>query len=292
MCRLPVPVVSVGNLTWGGNGKTPMVEFLAHCYLAAGITPLILTRGYGGGDEVRLLQQQLQSTPVAIGVGPDRALAAHKILMRRGVVGAGKPCSSPLPVECTPLRRAPPSDTCGPVGVAILDDGMQHLGLTRDVELVMVNAVTLWGNARVIPRGPLREPVTSLARAHIVAIHHANLVPHQRLQEVRAEVLRWCRPDALTVCTQMQPQSLRAISSAAAHSAPTSQSEAKRIGAAASAPTWGFTQGPADFVTVSSDCTQSKHLRCKSLEVVRGAVVLCVTGIGCPEAFQLTLEKG
>ncbi|CAM8990697.1 unnamed protein product [Rhodiola kirilowii] len=75
--RLPVPVISVGNLTWGGNGKTPMVEFLARLFADSGIPPLILTRGYAGGDEAIMPRRHLEGTYAKIGVGANRAETAN-----------------------------------------------------------------------------------------------------------------------------------------------------------------------------------------------------------------------
>ncbi|CAB4277859.1 unnamed protein product [Prunus armeniaca] len=137
--RLPVPVISVGNLTWGGNGKTPMAEFIARFLADSGISPLILTRGYAGGDEAKMLRTHLLGRPVKIGkVG--RHLSSEKN------------------------------------GAVILDDGMQHWSLQRDLEIVMVSGLTLWGNCHLIPCGPLREPFNALRRADVVVLHHADLI--------------------------------------------------------------------------------------------------------------------
>ncbi|KAG0483951.1 hypothetical protein HPP92_012035 [Vanilla planifolia] len=72
--RLPVPVISVGNLTWGGNGKTPMVEFIARFLDDLGIPPLILSRGYAGGDEAKMLRRHLLHTSAKVGVGSKEVL--------------------------------------------------------------------------------------------------------------------------------------------------------------------------------------------------------------------------
>ncbi|CAL9017668.1 unnamed protein product [Prunus brigantina] len=141
--RLPVPVISVGNLTWGGNGKTPMAEFIALFLADSGISPLILTRGYAGGDEAKMLHMHLLGRPKVGG-----HFSSEKI------------------------------------GAVILDDGMQHWSLQRDLEIVMVSGLTLWGNCHLIPCGPLREPFNALRRGDVVVLHHADLLSEQDLKDI------------------------------------------------------------------------------------------------------------
>ncbi|XP_020554461.1 probable tetraacyldisaccharide 4'-kinase, mitochondrial isoform X2 [Sesamum indicum] len=169
--RLPVPVISVGNLTWGGNGKTPMVQFLARCFADDGISPLILTRGYGGADEAKMLQRQLRGISVKIGVGANRVAIAARLLEQYGYVTSPGGSQKQLSEEKTEILSK-----ADMIGVAILDDGMQHLSVWRDVEIVMVNALMPWGNHQLLPLGPLREPLTALRRADILVIHHADLI--------------------------------------------------------------------------------------------------------------------
>ncbi|XP_052206549.1 probable tetraacyldisaccharide 4'-kinase, mitochondrial isoform X2 [Diospyros lotus] len=162
--RLPVPVISVGNLTWGGNGKTPMVEFLARWLADSGISPLILSRGYAGGDEAKMLQRHLFGTTAKIGVGANRAATAASFLERHGYIVSH--CGSFFNSNHSELDK---------IGAAILDDGMQHLSLWRDLEIIMVNGMMPWGNQKLLPLGPLREPLTALRRADVVVVHHADL---------------------------------------------------------------------------------------------------------------------
>ncbi|KAL0406937.1 UNVERIFIED_CONTAM: putative tetraacyldisaccharide 4'-kinase, mitochondrial [Sesamum latifolium] len=169
--RLPVPVISVGNLTWGGNGKTPMVEFLARCFADDGISPLILTRGYAGADEAKMLQRQLRGTSGKIGVAANRVAIAARFLEQYGYVTSPGAPQKQLSEEKTEILFKPDM-----IGVAILDDGMQHLSVWRDVEIVMVNGLMPWGNHQLLPLGPLREPLTALRRADIIVIHHADLM--------------------------------------------------------------------------------------------------------------------
>ncbi|KAJ4836636.1 hypothetical protein Tsubulata_005484, partial [Turnera subulata] len=178
--RLPVAVISVGNLTWGGNGKTPMVEFIASRLATFGILPLILTRGYGGGDEVRMLTRRLSAflgEPPLIGVGANRAAVASSFFEQYGYKDD---CFS---VEGMAVDGKVQNGS-GNIGAVILDDGMQHWSLWRDVEIVMVNALMPWGNRQLIPLGPLREPLMAFTRADIAVIHHADLVSEKGRRDI------------------------------------------------------------------------------------------------------------
>ncbi len=154
--RLSVPVISIGNLTLGGTGKTPMVRYVIRLLLDRGLRPAIVSRGYGGkaadavnivsdgtrmlllpdmaGDEPFMLAEALPGVPVL--TGPERARVARHAIHEFGV------------------------------DHIVLDDGFQHLAVCRDLDLVLFSARTLLGNGRVFPGGPLREPVSALGRAH------------------------------------------------------------------------------------------------------------------------------
>ena len=163
--RLNGTVISVGNLTTGGTGKTPMVLWIAERLLAEGKQVGILTRGYRGemiapasedsadataqqnagaqylpatSDEVRLLQSRLGDR-VQFGVGANR-FKQGRLLAKRGV------------------------------NWFVLDDGFQHLQLARDVDIVLIDATNPFSGGRLLPAGHLREPRSSLARADIIVI--------------------------------------------------------------------------------------------------------------------------
>jgi tetraacyldisaccharide 4'-kinase len=144
--RLGVPVVVVGNLTVGGSGKTPLVIALVDALRARGFRPAIVSRGYGGtqraavalddapdprryGDEPSLMRRRA-GVPVA--VGRDRAKAAA-LLVSRGA------------------------------NVVIADDGLQNPSLARDIEICVIDGQRRFGNERMLPAGPLREPLSRLA---------------------------------------------------------------------------------------------------------------------------------
>ncbi|MBI4368556.1 MAG: tetraacyldisaccharide 4'-kinase [Candidatus Omnitrophica bacterium] len=152
---LSCPVISVGNLTWGGTGKTPIVEYVARFYLNRRNAPLILARGYGQ-DESKMLSRQLPDAQ--FGIGKDRYQAARKVLAMRSV------------------------------DVAILDDGFQHWSIRRDLDVVLVNALNPFGNGSVIPRGILREPLGGLKRASLVILTDVNLTPRKELENLKAKI--------------------------------------------------------------------------------------------------------
>ena len=169
--RLPFPVISVGNVTWGGTGKTPLVEYLARRVVERRRTPLVLTRGYGK-DEVEQMRAHLPM--VKIGVGKERYEAA------RGASRGER------------------------IAVAILDDGMQHWKMMRDIEIVTVNTLNPFGNGRLLPRGILREPTSALKRATVIVLTHVNLVGPKELEQVRSEI-RKAAPTATLAEAFLEP---------------------------------------------------------------------------------------
>ncbi|KAK7305129.1 hypothetical protein VNO77_43029 [Canavalia gladiata] len=202
--RLPVPVISVGNLTWGGNGKTPMVEFIALCFSRFGISPLLLSRGYGGGDEVNMLRRQLLGTPTKFGVGANRAAVASHFIQKYGYIDIGK--SSWCGKQNLDWKVQDSLDS-EKIGVVVLDDAMQHWSLWRDLDIVMVNGLTLWGNLQLLPLGPLREPLTALRRADVIVIHHADLVSGHILKDIESMVLG-IKKSVPIFLTKMEPTCL------------------------------------------------------------------------------------
>ncbi|OAE33288.1 hypothetical protein AXG93_1200s1500 [Marchantia polymorpha subsp. ruderalis] len=258
--RLPVPVVSVGNITWGGNGKTPMVETLSGWFLGAGICPLILTRGYAGGDEAQMLQMHLQGSCAKLGVGPNRANIARSFLQSHGMQSYQhrKKLGESLSLESAGTSSQLWMKGDGKIGVVILDDGMQHLPLARNLEIVMVNAITLWGNTRMVPRGPLRESLHQLKRADVLVLHHADLVAEESLDSTETMLKQFLRKDAIVICSSMIPLHLFGLPSLEAE-----------IGSLRRTP---------------------EHSRLP-LNTLRDSVVLSVSGVGCPEALSLALER-
>jgi tetraacyldisaccharide 4'-kinase len=159
-----VPVISVGNLTLGGTGKTPLVAWIARWLRARDIRVTLISRGYGAeqgarNDEALELEQKLPDVPHL--QNPDRVTAAHTAVDE---------------FECQ---------------VILLDDGFQHRRLARDLDIVLLDALEPFGFDHVFPRGMLREPVSSLARADIVALSRADMVSPQQRAELRAIAARY-----------------------------------------------------------------------------------------------------
>lgn len=183
MDRLPVPVVVVGNLIVGGAGKTPMTLHLVEALRARGRFPGIVSRGYGGSGEVRevvpdsdgrevgdepLLLRQRTGVPVFVG-------------RRRGEAGRAL------------LARHPEVD------VLVCDDGLQHYALARDCEVVVVDGRG-FGNRRLMPAGPLREPVCRLDSVDAVVVHGAPSpgIEGAFLMQLRPDVFRALRDPTRT----------------------------------------------------------------------------------------------
>lgn len=148
-------------------------------------------QGYRGGDEVHLLQKHLQDTPTRFGVGSNRTKVALSILRHEA--------------EQRSNGLASIIGWKAEIGVAILDDGMQHWALERDLEIVMINSLTLWGNERLVPRGPMRESLEAIERAHVVVLHHANLVLDDQLKSIRETIDPFLRKGSIVLSSHMRP---------------------------------------------------------------------------------------
>ncbi len=151
--RLPVPVIVIGNVTVGGSGKTPLTHWLASRLREAGWHPAILSRGYGARVEGSPRIVSEDSSPVDVGDEPlllKRRLGNIDVIVHPRRVLAGR-----VAVE----RGA---------DVLLLDDGLQHLQLARDIEIAVLDGARGLGNARCLPAGPLREPAQRLSEVDAV----------------------------------------------------------------------------------------------------------------------------
>ena len=155
--RLPVPVVSVGNLTFGGTGKTPTVIALVRDLVRRKRRPAVLTRGYG----------RTEASPVVV-VGPDCELGFERIGDEPLEMAARLP-GVPIVVDADRVRGGGVAVRLG-ADVLVLDDGFQHLRMARDLDLLLVDAGDPWGGGALPPRGRLREPVSAIARASAVLV--------------------------------------------------------------------------------------------------------------------------
>ena len=155
---LPCTVVSIGNLTAGGTGKTPMTIFIAQYIRDRGYAVAVISRGYGGQLET---QGGIVSDGASILVGPEQAgdepyLLARSLLGIPVLVGRRRYATGMLAVN----RFSP--------DVIVLDDAFQHLRLQRDFDLVLLDSRSPFGNGHLLPRGLLREAPAALKRAHAI----------------------------------------------------------------------------------------------------------------------------
>jgi tetraacyldisaccharide 4'-kinase len=158
--KMAVPVVSVGNLTVGGTGKTPCVEYVARFYRALDWRVAILSRGYGSAagrnDEALVLEENLPDVPHL--QGADRVQLAQTALEE-------------LESE-----------------ILLLDDGFQHRRLRRDLDIVLIDATVPWGYGYLLPRGLLREPPSSLRRASVIALSHGDQVEADERRRLKEQI--------------------------------------------------------------------------------------------------------
>lgn len=163
--------VSVGNLTAGGTGKTPVVRWLAESLRRAGKHPAILLRGYRKGGEME----------------SDEAVMLDRLLNGAGIAPPVWVRANPSRIEAAAelLREHPEVD------FFLLDDAFQHRRARRDFDLVLVDASNPFGFGHVHPRGLLREPVRGIRRADAVLLTRTDAVPPETVARVRREIERW-----------------------------------------------------------------------------------------------------
>ena len=154
--RAGKPVVVVGNLTVGGTGKTPLVIWLAQALAASGLRVGIVARGYGGRRENRAPRRVRADSPWQE-VGDESLLLAR----RSG-------CPTVVGIDRLAAARALAAEG---VDLIVSDDGLQHLRLARDCEIVVIDGARGFGNGRLLPAGPLREPLRRLRRVDAVVVN-------------------------------------------------------------------------------------------------------------------------
>lgn len=182
--RPPACVISVGNLTVGGTGKSPLVAWLAEWLIARRIPLTILSRGYGArsgrpNDEALELAARLPGVPQL--QNPDRIAAANQAL------------------------------AANPRQVLLLDDAFQHRRIARDLDIVLLDALEPFGFEHLLPRGLLREPIESLARAHAVGLSRSDAVSDERRRQIKDRVLA-IAPQAIWLELAHRPTGLVAAS--------------------------------------------------------------------------------
>lgn len=173
--KAPAPVISLGNITTGGTGKTPMAAWLANWLLSAGFRPGLLSRGY------RSLEHSTTATGSVSGQPPgnDEKLVLDRLCpgvphlqQRDRVASAHRLCQD---FDCN---------------VLILDDGFQHRRLQRHLDLVLIDALQPWGYGHILPRGLLRESMSGLKRADLIVVTRADQCSETARDGLRHELAK------------------------------------------------------------------------------------------------------
>ncbi len=175
-----VPVISIGNLTTGGTGKTPLVRYVAKKLRERQRRVALVSRGYGdtdgsGNDEAQELAWSLPDVPHL--QNPDRAASAQ--------------------IAVEELESE----------VILMDDGFQHRRLHRDLDIVVIDATCPFGYDHLLPRGLLREPITALRRADVVVLSRADAVSREQREAIRARALA-VNPQLVWTTATHQPTAL------------------------------------------------------------------------------------
>lgn len=178
--RAQVPVVSLGNLTTGGTGKTPFAAFIARWYRERGIRVCFLSRGYGAApgaanDEALVLELLCPDVPHL--QSADRVQSAQ--------------------IACEELESQ----------LLILDDGFQHRRLARDLDIVLIDALNPWGHGFLLPRGLLREPLSGLRRADLVVVTRIDQASAEQVEAICRRVAALRRSSDI-VCVAFPPARL------------------------------------------------------------------------------------
>lgn len=162
VARLPVPVIVVGNITVGGTGKTPLVIWLAERLRAHGYRPGVVSRGYAAEAET--------SRPVDADSDPALVGDEPVLIARRSG------CPVRVGRQRTEAARALLAEH-PEVDVILADDGLQHYALGRDIEIAVVDGQRRFGNGRLLPAGPLREPPARLREVDAVVVNGGDWRP-------------------------------------------------------------------------------------------------------------------
>ncbi len=249
-----VPVVSIGNLTVGGTGKTPLVIALANRAVAAGRRVAIVARGYGAvadaegrQDEVALIAARCPGATVV--VAPDKLLGARR--------AAAQGCQ-----------------------LILVDDGLQHRRLRRDFEIVMLDARAPFGNGLLLPAGSLREPASGIARADVLVLTHGESLSGPEREAVESTVRAFRRGVPL-VWAQHVPLGLRSVAGGPLQPAASLQGRDVHLFAGIASPA-GFRQTVESLgarVTGLSSFGDHHAFRGRDLAAVRararGSLIVC-----------------
>lgn len=178
--EIPIPVIVVGNITAGGAGKTPLVIAMVEALRANGFKPGVISRGYGGSAQ----------KPMLLGDHPDpREAGDEPVLIRLRTrvpvaVGHDRPAAARLLIDQD-------------VDAIVADDGLQHYALARDIEICVIDGARRFGNGRLLPAGPLREPTSRLDQVDFVVCNGGDPRRGEIPMRLRGETVRNLRDDSI-----------------------------------------------------------------------------------------------
>lgn len=194
---LDVPVISIGNLTTGGSGKSPMTAWMAGMLARMNQRPVVVSRGYGG-------RHTGPATVVSEGEGP---LVTAEVGGDEPVMLARRLTGVPVIVSHTRFDGGSLAISRYDAGCILLDDGFQHRSLHRDFDLLLVSGTDPFGNGRLLPAGPLREPLTAMGRADAVIVTRSDRAARQQLDTIGKAASRYC-PNAPVLHSRSLPVGL------------------------------------------------------------------------------------
>lgn len=182
---LPKPVISVGNITWGGTGKTPMVIELLELLVKNKMKPAVLTRGYGRKNSRSALLQNGAENVDPLESGDEPLLIARSVPEADVIVGAER------------YENALKYGEASKPDVYVLDDGFQHWKIERNLDIICINAANPFGNGMLIPAGILREKPEEMRRAGVIVITNADMVTAEELEILEREIFRYSGRNAV-----------------------------------------------------------------------------------------------
>lgn len=176
---LGVPVISIGNITVGGTGKTPLVALAAEILAANGEKVCILTRGYGRvNPRKRILVSDGKNILANASQAGDEPFELAIKLQKKAIIIADR----------NRVAAGQWARTKFNVTIFVLDDAFQHLRVKRDLNIVTVDATNPFGNGKLLPSGILREPLENLKRADAIVLTRANLVEETNLANLKSQI--------------------------------------------------------------------------------------------------------
>lgn len=187
---LAAHTISIGNITTGGTGKTPLVAYVAALLADRGEKVCILTRGYGRNDSKRrVLVSDGRIVLVDATVGGDEPVELARKLLDKNVM---------VVADADRVSAAEWAKRRFDVTAFVLDDGFQHRRAGRDVDIVCIDATALFGGGQILPAGRLREPPDALGRANVIVITRSDLVAD--ISDLRSQISNYAPDTAVYEC--------------------------------------------------------------------------------------------